>query len=83
MIKTFYTNRKGKIEFTKEELEKLLNEVWLDGKNSTFTWTSPYYYYWSTSPTIMCTDTTTTTTSTYPVQIEINGDTTNATRNNK
>ena len=92
MIKAFYLNKKGKIEFTKEELEKLLNEVWYDGKNSAvFTWNSPYY--WSTSPTITCrpldtnmttgTTTTVATVNTNPVQVKINGDATNATRNNE
>lgn len=45
MVKVFTTNKNGKIEFTKEELETLLNEVWNDG----------YYHhgtYWWTSPTI-------------------------------
>ena len=89
MIKAFYLNKKGKIEFTKEELEKLLNEVWYDGKNSAvWTWNSPYY--WSTSnlryinPDITTTMTTATATdNTNPVQVKINGDATNATRNNE
>ena len=43
MVKVFTPNKDGKIEFTKDELEKLLNEVWYDGRNSaTYTWTSPY-----------------------------------------
>lgn len=43
MVKVFTTNSNGKIEFTKEELEKLLNEVWQDGYNSnrSLWWTSP------------------------------------------
>lgn len=40
MVKVFITNSDGKIEFTKDELEKLLNEVWDDGRNSNFIWTS-------------------------------------------
>ena len=47
MIKVFTVNGNGKIEFTKEELEKLLNETYedgyLEGKSHTFTWTTPYY----------------------------------------
>ena len=44
MIKVFEKNKNGKIEFTKDELEKLLNEVWWDGKShATYTWTSPYW----------------------------------------
>ena len=45
MIKVFTTNQNGKIEFTKEELETLLNEVWNDGYNR-------HGNYWWTSPTI-------------------------------
>lgn len=43
MVKVFTTNSNGKIEFTKEELEKLLNEVWQDGydSNKSLWWTSP------------------------------------------
>ena len=45
MVKVFTPNKDGKIEFTKDELEKLLNEVWWDGKShATYTWTSPYWY---------------------------------------
>lgn len=51
MVKVFTPNKNGKIEFTKEELEALLNEVWNDGYNhhGTYWWTSPtitspYYY---------------------------------------
>lgn len=32
-FRVFTTNADGKIEFTKDELEKLLNEVYEDGKN--------------------------------------------------
>lgn len=45
MVKVFTTNSDGKIEFTKDELEKVLNEVWQDGRNSVS-------YYWWTSPTV-------------------------------
>lgn len=41
MVKVFTTNSDGKIEFTKEELEKVLNEVWQDGRNSCYWWSSP------------------------------------------
>ena len=45
-VKVFQSNRNGKIEFTRAELEKLLNEVYTDGynegKSSHWTWTSPY-----------------------------------------
>ena len=48
MEKTFKPNKKtGKFEFTKEQLENLLNEVWRDGYNSNknYTWHSPYWTY--------------------------------------
>ena len=43
MVKVFMPNEKGKIEFTKEELELLLNEVWNDGyyHQSSYWWQSP------------------------------------------
>lgn len=43
MVKIFTPNKNGKIEFTKEELEALLNEVWQDGytQNRQYWWTSP------------------------------------------
>ena len=43
MVKVFMPNEKGKIEFTKEELELLLNEVWNDGyyRQSPYWWQSP------------------------------------------
>ena len=55
-IRVFPKNEKGKIEFTKEELQKLLNEVYNEGKIDSYTisygsniTTTPYYY--STIPT--------------------------------
>ena len=49
-VKVFQTNAQGKIEFTRMELEKLLNEVYTegcrDGEAKTcspnWTWTAPY-----------------------------------------
>ena len=49
-VKVFQSNHNGKIEFTRAELEKLLNEVYTDGYNEgefdarshSWTWTSPY-----------------------------------------
>lgn len=47
-VKVFEIEKNGKISFTKNELEKLLNEVYdsgyEDGKrsNNYWTWTSPY-----------------------------------------
>lgn len=48
-VKVFQTNKAGKIEFTRCELEKLLNEAYNEGyydgeahaKNTYWTWTSP------------------------------------------
>ena len=44
-IKVFQTNKSGKIEFTRCELEKLLNEIYnegyRDGEGTRWTWTSP------------------------------------------
>lgn len=55
MVKVFTTNKNGKIEFTKEELENILNEVWNDGYNrhGTYWWSSPTIStpYYSTSAT--------------------------------
>lgn len=48
MEKTFKPNKNGKIEFTKEQLKNLLDEVWRDGYNvgyaRNYTWRSPWYY---------------------------------------
>ena len=44
IVKVFQTNKNGKIEFTKKELETLLNEIYWDGYNSahnTWTYTTP------------------------------------------
>lgn len=45
IVKVFQINKNGKIEFTKEELETLLNEVYWDGyrANSAWTWTTLSY----------------------------------------
>ena len=50
-IRVFPKNEKGKIEFTKEELQKLLNEVYNEGKIDSYTisygsniTTTPCYY---------------------------------------
>lgn len=46
-VKVFYPNQSNKIEFTREELEKVLNEVYEDGFSdgrrsvNQFSWTSP------------------------------------------
>ena len=55
-IRVFPKNEKGKIEFTKEELQKLLNEVYNEGKIDSYTISygsnmtiTPYYYSTITS----------------------------------
>ena len=62
-VKVFQSNHNGKIEFTRAELEKLLNEVYADGykegeyeaRTHTWTWTSPFL---STSGTSISNKTT-------------------------
>jgi hypothetical protein len=56
-VKVFQTNSQGKIEFTRAELEKLLNEVYSDGykegkydSQQSWTWTSPYLNGISATP---------------------------------
>lgn len=44
MVKVFTSMENGKIEFTKEELERLLNDVWNDGYNHHIY----HSYWWST-----------------------------------
>lgn len=62
MIKVFTVNGNGKIEFTKAELEKLLNDTYAEGQNDCncgrLTWTNPYI-----TPCVNYSDSTTTTTS--------------------
>ena len=49
-VKVFYPDKNGRISFTKDELQKLLDEVYQEGYNDgrPYYWTSPYYY--STTP---------------------------------
>lgn len=54
-IRTFFHNEKGKIEFTKEELQKLLNEVYNEGKADNYS----IYYGYNTIPAVSCTTSTT------------------------
>lgn len=61
IVKVFQANEKGKIEFTRCELEKLLNEVYqngyTDGENDmrkqSYVWTSPYITTITTTPTLL------------------------------
>lgn len=59
-IKIFYPNPSGKIEFTREELEALLNEAYEEGRRESHT-TYPYISYTDGSPSW----TTTTATPAY------------------
>ena len=45
-IKVFYPDRDGRIHFTKEELQALLDEVYREGYNDArpYYWSSPYYW---------------------------------------
>jgi hypothetical protein len=45
-VKIFHPNIHGKIEFTCEELEKLLNEMYEEGRRDSerLPWTGPYVY---------------------------------------
>ena len=61
-VKVFKTNKTGKIEFTRCELEKLLNETYREGyadgenhaKNNYWTWTSPNIINTSYYGTVTC-----------------------------
>lgn len=55
-IRVFPRNEKGKIEFTKEELQKLLNEVYNEGRADNCS----IYYGSNTIPIISCTTSATT-----------------------
>ena len=63
MVKVFTTNKNGKIEFTKQELEKLLNEIWNNGYSDGY---NANKSYWWSSPTITTPYYTTTSTCTAP-----------------
>ncbi len=56
MIKVFTTNKDGKIELTKDELKKLLDEAYWDGyraNNTIYTYQTPNWssYQWSVTTT--------------------------------
>ena len=63
-VKVFYPNREGKIEFTRQELEKLLDEVYREGQkdcncSKSWTWTTPYYNSSLTNNSVSTTTTAT------------------------
>lgn len=49
-LKFFYPNEKGNIEFTREQLEKLLNDVFDEGKEEGIRQSRPYLYLNPPSP---------------------------------
>lgn len=55
-IRVFPHNEKGKIEFTKEELQKLINEVYNEGKADNYS----ICYGSNTIPVVSCTTSATT-----------------------
>ena len=71
-VRVFTANANGKVEFTKEELEKLLNEVYQDAKNGCIVINTPSNPWWD-SPTITLNgeaNTTTRTTSDKTLEIK-------------
>lgn len=66
-IRVFPHNEKGKIEFTKEELQRLLNEIYNEGKADSYT-----IYYGSGLTTTMPDSCPTITTSNSSISIDKN-----------
>ena len=52
--RTFTTNKNGKIEFTWDELKRLLDDVYNEGREEgrMYTWTPPFWRTPYTSPSI-------------------------------
>ena len=63
-VKVFTKNQNGKIEFTEDELRKLLDEIYnegyWDGKGNNYIYTTPYYT--RTYPYTLCSTSTATST---------------------
>lgn len=79
-IRVFSHNEKGKIEFTKEELQKLLNEVYNEGKIDSYTisygsniTTTPYYSTITTSDSSTSTSTSIDKNNLTSLNIDIKG----------
>lgn len=79
-IRVFPHNEKGKIEFTKEELQKLLNEVYNEGKIDSYTisygsniTTTPYYSTITTSDSSTSTSTSIDKNNLTSLNIDIKG----------
>ena len=63
MVHVFTTNKNGKIELTKDELKKLLDEAYWDGyraNSGTYTYTTPSWvpYTWTINGTTLNCSTT-------------------------
>lgn len=59
-IKVFCPNTNGKLEFTKEELERILNDAYNDGyRDGNYHHTYPWYYTSVTGSTTPCGNTAT------------------------
>ena len=59
--KVFTKNKNGKIEFTEQELKKLLDEIYDEGYNEgsqRYYYTTPYYYRWPTWYSTTCSNDT-------------------------
>lgn len=79
-IRVFPHNEKGKIEFTKEELQKLLNEVYNEGKIDSYTisygsniTTTPYHSTITTSDSSTSTSTSIDKNNLTSLNIDIKG----------
>ena len=78
MIKVFTLNKNNKIELTKEELEKLLNQSFWEGyyrNNHTYTYTSPSLTSpWTSTITTATNKTLTTATTDNSITIKCNNE---------
>lgn len=78
MKKTFKFNQNGKIEFTKEELKELLDEIYNAGYNdNTWTYTTPFIWKYEFTGTPSYYTYTTTTASANSSEFTTNNTTTN------
>ena len=57
-VKVFTKNQNGKIEFTEDELRKLLDEIYnegyWDGKGNNYIYTTPYTLYSTSATSVDC-----------------------------
>ena len=76
-VKVFYPNREGKIEFTRQELEELLDEVYREGQKdcncgTNITWTSPYINPYVSTTSNVSTSSNTSTPNTHTITTGLN-----------